>query len=512
MSMQIAKKIPFQPLQCPKCIYYLPAAQRCRGYAIESWPSPLLAVFSSETDESCPRFAPVAINESHPPQEAIPAQAVTPSAPAVPTEPEPAPAAIPVPPIAAMEESPIKAEGPEVLADSEAEVQEVSEAEVLAVSVPEVQSPAPVRGVPRVHCHKCKAENPENADRCQKCDVKLLPSEGVGARLGVFIAALIAAGGLGYLVYHWYFQNPESAPNSSFLDPILNPITLSVAALLLLFTAIVVPLRRTPDYVKYRNRASRHEKLNPWQSLADLEHAMDVAPEKEQLNLLKQRMKLYEKLGFAEDAARDYVVLVTSPGRYKGEADTVSLFTGADSGVYARSRRSSEIWMILNSGKAKAVGYCPRCNLVVELDKEKHCLQHPKVKGQEVEYIIPADLVSGKLAVMQKMEGKKPQVANQLTELLSAGKASAIGYCTRCSGVVELDTQRRCLIHPKARVKNVQYAVPRDLDSARKRIFKSNKENRAGRYRTIVFILAFLMIIYGTTVLLDIDLAAIFQR
>ncbi|MHB1482230.1 MAG: hypothetical protein ACYCXH_07935, partial [Bellilinea sp.] len=159
-----------------------------------------------------------------------------------------------------------------------------------------------------------------------------------------------------------------------------------------------------------------------------------------------------------------------------------------------------------------AVGYCPKCNLVVELDKEKRCLQHPKIKGQEVEYIIPADLLAGKLAVMQKMEAKKPQVAGQITELLSSGKASAIGYCTRCTGVVELDPQRRCIIHPKARVKNVQYAVPRDLDSARKRIFKSNKQGRLGRSRTIVFILAFLMIIYATIVLLDIDLAAIFQR
>ncbi|MHB8933007.1 MAG: hypothetical protein ACYC6H_06020 [Bellilinea sp.] len=496
MSMQIAQRIPFRPAQCHECANYVQTVNRCRGYAVESWPSPLLAVFGDETDESCPRYAPAVINESLSPQDAMPAQAVTPPGPAVPPEPEPAPASMPVPSIAAMQESSIKAEGPQVEAVMEAEV----------------QAPAPVRGVPRVHCQKCKAENPENADRCQKCDAKLLPSEGVAARLGVFIAALVGAGVLGYLVYHWYFQNPESAPNVPFLDPILNPISLSIAALLLLFTAIVVPLRRTPDYVKYRNRASRHEKLNPWQSLADLEHAMDLAPEKEQLNLLKQRMKLFEKLGFAEDAARDYVVLVTSPGRYKGEADTVSLFTGTDSGVYARSRRSSEIWMILNSGKAKAVGYCPKCNLVVELDKEKRCLQHPKIKGQEVEYIIPADLLAGELAVMQKMEAKKPQVAGQITELLSSGKASAIGYCTRCTGVVELDPQRRCIIHPKARVKNVQYAVPRDLDSARKRIFKSNKQGRLGRSRTIVFILAFLMIIYATIVLLDIDLAAIFQR
>lgn len=496
MSMQIALRIPFRPAQCPECANYVQTVNRCRGYAVESWPKPLLAEFGSETGEGCPRYAPGLKNDALPPQDAMPAQAVTPPVAAVPTEPEAAPAAIPAAPIAAMEESPIK----------------VEDSHVQAVKDAEIQAPTPVRGVPRVHCHKCKAENPENADRCQKCDAKLLSSEGIGTRLGVFITALIAAGVLGYLVYHWYIQNPESAPNIPFLDPILNPIALSIAALLLLFTAIVVPLRRTPDYVKYRNRASRHEKLNPWQSLADLEHAMDLAPDKEQLHLLRRRAKLYEALGFAEDAARDCLVLATSPDRYKDEADVISMFSGADSGVYARSRRSSEIGTILKSGKAIAVGYCSRCNLVVALDQEEHCQQHPKIKGREVEYVIPADLMAGKLTVMQKMEAKKPQVANQITELLSSGKASAIGYCTRCTGVVELDPRRRCFIHPKARVKNVQFAVPRDLDSARKRIFKANKQNRLGRNRTIVFILAFLMIVYATIILLDIDLGAIFQR
>lgn len=117
----------------------------------------------------------------------------------------------------------------------------------------------------------------------------------------------------------------------------------------------------------------------------------------------------------------------------------------------------------------------PKCNLVVELDKEKRCLQHRKVKGQEVEYVIPADILAGKLAVMQKLEGKKPRVADQITELLTADKASAIGYCMRCTGVVELDPQRRCRLHPRAQVKKVQYAVPLDLDEARKRIFQSIK-------------------------------------
>ncbi len=496
MSMQIAQRVPFRPTQCPGCANFAQNVNRCRGYAVESWPSSLLAVFADETEESCPNYSPASAIEEHSTEGSQPAMVVPSAQQETPPESKAVPLAASLPSAAAAVEIPIV---PENLP-----VQRIEEAPA--------STPARVRGVPRIHCPKCGAENEEHADHCQKCDANLLPSEGVGARLLVFFSALAVAGGLGYLVYYWYYLNPEAAPNIPFLEPILNPIVLSLTALVAFITAIVAPLRRTPDYVKYRNRATWHEKLNPWQSLADLEHAMDLAPEKEQLNLLKQRMNLFEKLGFADDAARDYLMLITNPGRYKGEADTVSLFLGGDSDVYARTRRSGEIMMILDSGKARAVGYCPKCDLVVELNKDQRCPQHPKVKGQEVEYVIPADVLAGKLRVMQKFEGKKPHVADQVTELLATGQASAIGLCTRCNGVVELDSQRRCLIHPKAQVKKIQYAMTNDLGSARKRIFKSNSQNRLGRFRTVIFFLAFLMLIYATIVLLDIDLATIFQR
>ena len=496
MSMQIAQRVLFRPAQCPGCANFAQTVNRCRGYSVESAPNSLLAEFADETDESCARYSPASAIEEHSTEGSQPAMTVPPAQQETPLESNAIPpATIPVPAAAAVE-IPIV---PENLS-----VQRIEETSSSA--------PAVVRGIPRIHCPKCGAENEEHADHCQKCDAKLLPSEGVVARLVVFFSTLAVAVGLGYLVYFWYYLNPDAAPIIPFLEPISNPIALSLAAFIAFITAIVALLRRTPDYVKYRNRAARHEKLNPWQSLADLEHAMDLAPEKEQLNLLKQRMNLFEKLGFAEDAARDYLVLITNPDRFKGEADTVSLFLGGDSEVYTRTRRSGEIMMILDSGKARAVGYCPKCNLVVELNKDQRCPQHPKVKGQEVEYVIPADVLAGKLAVMQKLEGKKPRVADQVTELLATGQASAIGLCTRCNGVVELDSQRRCLIHPKAQVKKIQYAMSKDLGLARKRIFKSNSQNRLGRFRTVIYILAFLMIIYATIVLLDIDLATIFQR
>lgn len=496
MSMQIAQKIPFRPTLCPKCINYVAASNRCRAFAVESWPNPLLAVFSSETADSCTRFFPS--KEAEPPMPEGLGLVEEEAAPVEETPPEPEAVPIPVPesPTTVVEEAPVEVRPPQVH----------------AAAVEEVKAPPPVRGEPRIHCHKCKAENPRGADRCQRCNSNLLPGESAGTRISVFFMALVTAAGLGYLVYHWYIQNPESAPDIPFLEPILNPVVLGLAAFIALITAFVTLLRRTPEYVKYQNRATRHEKLNPWQSLEDLDRAMDLAPEKEQGKLLNQRARLYEKLGFAEDAARDMLVLLTSPNRFKAEADTVSLFTGADSGIYERSRRSSEISMALDSGKAVAVGYCPQCDLVVQLDKGQRCILHPKTKGREVEYVIPSDVVAGKLAVMQKMEAAKPKISEQISTLLVEGKAVAIGYCPKCTGVIELDAERRCRMHPKAHVKNIQYAVPRDVQTARKRIFKSQQGNRRGNYRVILLFISLIFIAYAIVILLDIDLAAIFRR
>lgn len=188
------------------------------------------------------------------------------------------------------------------------------------------------------------------------------------------------------------------------------------------------------------------------------------------------------------------------------------MLTGADSGTYENSRRSSEIKNILISGNAIAVGYCPQCDLAVELNKDLHCIIHPKSKGRDVEYVIPSDVLAGKLAVMQKMEARRPNISEQISKLLVEGKAVAIGYCPKCTGVVELDPERCCRMHPKARIKNIQYAVPRDVQAARKRIFKSQQGSRKGNYRVIVYVISLLFIAYAIVILLDIDLAEIFRR
>ncbi len=497
MSMQIAQHVPFNPVQCPVCKNYVPNINRCRAFAVESSPRPLLAVLGEESADPCTRFAEIAQTQA-----AMPADAP-------PVEIESAPAN--VQPVEVQAEAVQTAENvPAVMV--EAAPAETSQPDAPMMDSAEIATPAPVRGEARIHCQKCKAENPSSAVRCQKCDAKLLSAESAGARFSTFFTGLIAAGFFGYLLYRFYIQNPGSAPDIPILEPFLNPVVLGLATVIAFITAIVVPLRRTPEYVKYINRAKRHIQLNPWQSLADMESAMEIAPDKEQGNLLKQRAQLFEMVGFVEDAARDRLALATSQNAFKGEADAVKMFTGADSGTYAASRRSSQIKTILYSGKALAIGYCPKCNEVSVLDKDEHCPIHPKTKGREIEYVIPADVVAGKLAVMQKVEAGKPKVAAQLTELLVTGKASALGYCQSCRAVVELDSQRRCTLHPRARVKNVQYAVARDLATARRRIFKLQHGRRSGLNQTIFIAVALVIAALLLLNAFNTEISGIFQR
>lgn len=497
MSMQIAQHVPFNPVQCPVCKNYVPNINRCRAFAVESWPRPLLAVLGEETADPCPRFVEIAQTQAATPTDAPPAEI------------ESAPATIQ--PAAVQAEAVQPAENVPAVTTETAPA-ETAQPEAPVMDSAEIAAPAPVRGEARIHCLKCKAENPSNAMRCQRCDAKLLPGESAGARFTTFFSGIIAAGFFGYLLYRFYIQNPGSAPDIPILETLLNPVVLGLATVIAFITAIVVPLRRTPEYVRYIDRAKRHIQLNPWQALADVESAMEIAPDKEQGNLLKQRAQLYEMVGFVVDAARDRLALATSQDAFKGEADAVKMFTGADSGTYAASRRSSQIKAILYSGKALAIGYCPKCNKVDVLDKDEHCPTHPKTKVREVEYVIPDDVLAGKLAVMQKVEAGKPNIAEQLTELLATGRASALGYCLRCRAVVELDSQRRCTLHPRARIKNVQYTVPENLAAARKNILKLQRGRPSGKRQTIF--IAICLILAGILLLnaYNAEISAVFQR
>ncbi len=365
---------------------------------------------------------------------------------------------------------------------------------VIPVQESKEQNPAIYNA--KIHCPKCKSENPPTALRCQNCDANLLPAEGLGQRFTTFIGFLIVSALLGYLFYRFYVQYPGTAPDIVFC----NVGALAGGALIGFITAFVQLFRKTPIQVKYENRAKRHMDLNAWQALDDLNRAMDLAKDKEQGNLIKQRAKVYEKLGLADDAARDYLALATSTGAYKDVGEWVSALTGADAETISSGMVSGQISVLLQSGKAKAVGYCRQCDNVVVLNTDQHCQTHPKKKVKEVEFVIPNDVMAGKLAVMQRLEPRSKKLSEKITEMLESGKANAIGYCPRCKAAVALNSSRRCMIHPKVKGRHVQYFVPgREADAKQATLRWRRDQKIIGRKRNyqIFLIIAMIIMAFG---------------
>jgi hypothetical protein len=344
----------------------------------------------------------------------------------------------------------------------------------------EAQNPAIYN--PKIHCHKCKLENPPTALRCQNCGVNLLPSEGIGQRLASFVTLMAGSALLGYLFYRFYIQVPGSAP-----DIILcNVGALAGGAIVCFVMAFVFLLRKTPAYLKYENRAKRHVSLNAWQALDDFNRAIDLAEDKEQGNLIKQRVEVYKKLGLTEKAERDYLALATSSGAYKGAGEWIAALTGADAETISSGVRTSQNALLLKSGKAKAVGYCEQCGDAVMLNTDLRCQTHLKKKVKEVEFVIPSDVLVGKLTVLQKMEPRSKKLSAKITELLDLGKARAIGYCKRCKAVVQLDSSRQCTTHPNVKGQYVQFVIAGNEVEKKRAILRWRRDKQvAGRRRNI---------------------------
>jgi hypothetical protein len=351
---------------------------------------------------------------------------------------------------------------------------------VIPGQVEEAENPAIYN--PKIHCHKCKLENPPTALRCQNCGVNLLPSEGIVQRLASFVTLVAGSVLLGYLFYRFYIQIPGSAP-----DIILcNVGALAGGAVASFVMAFVFLLRKTPAYLKYENRAKRHLDLNAWQALDDYNRALDLAEDKELANLIKQRVEVYKKLGLTEEAERDYLALATSTGAYKDTGEWIAALTGADAETISSGVRSSQNALLLQSGKAKAVGYCDQCGEAVVLNTDLRCQTHPKKKVKEVEFVIPSDVLAGKLTVLQKVEPRSKKLSVKITDLLDSGKARAIGYCRRCKAIVQLDSNRHCTIHPKVKGQYVLFVTAGNEAEKKRDILRWRRDKQvAGRRRNI---------------------------
>ena len=255
-----------------------------------------------------------------------------------------------------------------------------------------------------VHCVKCGAENPPTGKACEKCGADLLPGEGIADRLGYLIGGILAGAvalGLAYVFGTLLVDAPECCPSS--------PAVWLAVAVVSPITGLVAALRRTPMYARYAKRARRHIELDPEQAVADFTQALAAAPEKEQAGLLKERAKLYEKLGMEEEATRDQLDYISAPGAYEGGASLARML-GADKDTYAEGVAKRDREELLASGRAKAVGYCPKCKAVVELSPKLRCPTHGSSKGRAARLVVPSEVEVAKAKVLEEYEQERRKV------------------------------------------------------------------------------------------------------
>lgn len=386
MAVQIAPHIPFHPAFCPRCRHFAEKIERCRAYVTDSTPRPLLGVFSGESEESCARFALMQIPAREAPTESA-ASAVD---SALTTESE-----APIPP------SPTPSSPSLAMATA-----------LGSASAPEA----------RIHCPKCRHENPPDLSRCSVCGASLLPGESLAFRLSVFVLCLLIAGFCGWLGFALYNQSVNLPEGFN------DPFKAIFIAVILPFAGLVMLLRRTPRHTRYANRAERHVSLNLRQAAADYTQALEFAPEKEQAGILRKRAAVYEELGQTEDATRDLIAVTFAKGAYQTGASFVRL-VGGDEDTYSLGRANDERRNLVESGRAVVLGYCPACKDAVQLNNIMRCTNHPHSKPKRVRLVVPNDVAAARMEILSGKKRRKPSSQrDRILRLAILLTALATGY------------------------------------------------------------------------------------
>ena len=250
-----------------------------------------------------------------------------------------------------------------------------------------------------IQCHKCQSENTADREKCQECGSDLLPGEGLSDRLSYIVYGIVG-GVLSGIVAYLLIKSEIELPDCLLIS---NQLCL-LATIGLPIMGIVSALRKTPLYQRYATRARRHIELAPEQAIADFSQALELAPEKEQAGLLKERAALHEKLGMEEEATRDELDYTSSEGAYGGGRG-VARFFGADDDVYAAGRGEDDRKAMVAAGRVKALGYCSKCGTVVELNPKLRCPEHTSPKPKAVKFVLP-----------DEVEAAIPEVLNEYTK------------------------------------------------------------------------------------------------
>jgi hypothetical protein len=233
---------------------------------------------------------------------------------------------------------------------------------------------------------KCETNNLSTRETCDACGANLLPGEGFGERIGNVVAGIIGgiiAGVVAYLMIQAEIETPDCW--------IISPTSCMFAAFAVPVMGIVSALRRTPLHQRYARRARRHVELDMEQAVADFSEALESAPEDDRAGLLRERAELYEKLGMQEEALRDLLEYTSSPGAY-GMGRGVTQLVGGDADTYAQEVGKDERKRMVEEGTVTALGYCPKCKDVIELNADLRCPAHPSTKPRAEHFVLSGDV------------------------------------------------------------------------------------------------------------------------
>ena len=244
-----------------------------------------------------------------------------------------------------------------------------------------------------VICAKCKTKNESKAKICKQCGKGLLPGENIQDRIGNVVAGILG-GIIAGLIAYFLITHPEIT-KSSQICLLTNPVAWLFAAFAVPISSVGLALRKTPEYIKYDNRAKRHIDSEPEQAIADYSKALELSPEKDRARILAARADLYKKLDKEEEAARDRLAYTYQEGAYAGQA-SLARFLGADKDTFVSAAIKDERKKLVSEGRIIALGFCTKCGKVVELTERFLCPEHETPKPKDIQFVMPDEAIAAK--------------------------------------------------------------------------------------------------------------------
>lgn len=276
-----------------------------------------------------------------------------------------------------------------------------------------------------IHCDKCKTVNPPDQPQCRNCHRNLLPGTGAGVRLfGLIFSLAIAA--LAVWVLYRMVKGLSMPDLGCFFT---SPVFWGLVAIITPISGLVFALGKTPMHERYLERAKRHLTLDRDQALADLNQAVNLAPEKSRVPILKERAKLLEAMGQTTEAARDKIALLDADKHET--AGMIAGGFGADKDIFVNDLRNQERDALLKTKTAVALGYCSGCRVVVELNEKNRCPLHPNKKPANIRLAVPADVESVKVTMMA--ERAKTMRSARIQWIVTI-----LGLVVLCAGLIYL--------------------------------------------------------------------------